>query len=222
MCKRLCVNSFLSLAFVGFAAICLGCSAQKSPSTTSPSPSPVPVASASASRSPEAAPQGVATPSGVPLLDPIMPTPSGDLVLLAPYTEADGETYEWWTQSGVSENRLRVMASALEPAELEARLQPFLSQDERTSLVAPNSALDVAGSRLALYASGMRNIGVLISPIGQPPAAWEVLGVPPLDWSSQQTLLADKKSLVVFASGYGMAEELRDRLSRATATPSNP
>lgn len=164
-----------------------------------------------------ASPSESATP--VPLGDPELPTDAETyLVSLPAWTLADKDSHPWWTASGISDNGLRAFVSELEPTETEAKLRSFLESDTRQPLPETTGFFEVADSRLALYSKPDDSYGVaaLVSPLGQPPTAWESLGLPPQDWAANSALLEGKKSIVVIFSGYGTTDFLKNR----SATPS--
>lgn len=196
------------------------------------SKTPPPTASGTPASSPPPAiatvtPQPTASATPHPLGDPELPSDAESfLVPLPSWTLADTETQPWWTSSGISDNSLRSFVSDLEPQEVEARLVPFLTADDRHPLPGTSGFFDAAGARLAVYAQegSIYGVAALVSPPGQPPHAWEVLNLPALDWSNNQTALEGKKSLVVIFSGYGTTDYLLNRAqgyvdSSASATP---
>lgn len=202
---------------VASALLALGC--QRPAPTGTPSP-PSPVSSSPVA----AAASETATPE--PLGDPALPTDAETfLVPLPAWTLADKDQYPWWTQSGISDNGLRAFVSELEPAEVKERLTPFLNSDERVALPETKGFFDVDDSGLALFAKPDDSYGVaaLVSPLAQPPLAWERLGLPPLNWAAQSALMEGKKSVVVIFAGYGTTDYLKNRVASstpsATATP---
>lgn len=99
----------------------------------------------------------------------------------------------------------------------------YLEKDTRKPLPDTSGFFDVSDSRLAVYAKEGDSYGVaaLVSPLAQPPQAWTPLGLPPMDWTSQSSLLEEKKSVVVIFSGYGTAEYLQGQAT-ASPTPTAP
>ena len=193
-------------------------SCTKTPPSSAVDPgTPVTVATASPVVVVSASPETTEEALGDPMLPPDV---DSFLTRLPAWTVTDRDLHPWWTQSGISDNGLRAFVSDLEPAEVEQRLLPFLQDETRLPLPSTEGFYEVEGSRLALYAKEGDSVSVaaLGSPLGQPPQAWEKLGLPPLDWASNAALLEGKKTVVVMFAGYGSAEYLRDRVA-ANATP---
>ncbi len=150
----------------------------------------------------------------VALIDPVLPSDAETyLVPLPAWTEADRDSHPWWTSTGISDNGLHVFVSELEPAEVEAKLLSFVESDTRQPLPETTGFFEVADSRLALYAKegDTHGVAALVSPLGQPPKAWESLGLPPQDWAANSTLLEGKKSVVVIFAGHGTTEYLKNQ-----------
>ncbi len=208
------------------ASFCLGCSPQASPPTAS---SPT-TASTVSSQSTPLTPSTVTTsptPEAGAVADPTLPADAATFLTPLPsYSASQLQGVDWLAAAG-GEGRLRVYASTLTPDDMIARLKSFLAEDERKSLIEPESDANVAGSRIEVYAGASSDIGVLVSPMGRPPAAWDRLGIPALDWTANSPLIDDKKTLVVFASGKGVAEALKSKsaaieeseTARASGTP---
>jgi hypothetical protein len=213
--KKLSFSLFLCLSL-------LSCSRTGTPGATStPAASPAVTASATASASASPAVTASATPEGVPLGDPMLPADVDTFMTALPsWTLTDSETHPWWTNSGVSDNALRAYTSDLEPEQAEERLMTYLQEDTKVPLPGTEGFFDVEDSRLALYAKegDSFSVAVLVCPPAQPPRAWEKLGVPPIDWAANAATLEGKKSVVVFFSGFGAAEHLRDKLAASAST----
>ena len=200
--------------------LCLACNKTPQPTTST-----TPIASATVTAASSVTPNPTQTAALEVLGDPALPTDAGSfLVPLPAWTSADRDGHPWWTASGISDNALRAFVSDLEPAEAEAKLIAFLELDTRQPLPETPGFFEVEDSRLAVYAKPDDTYGVaaLVSPLAQPPKAWDALGLPPLAWAEQSALLEGKKSVVVIFSGHGSTDFLHNaakRLSNPTTTP---
>lgn len=167
------------------------------------------------------------TPTGTPLGDPELPADASDyLVPLPAFLFEEKDRYEWWSGTGISDNGLRVFVSPLPAAEVEARAAAYLpgTENKRTSSFPGATFVDVQGSRVAAFSEdGSYGVGMMISPISPtPPAAWETMLFPPIDWAKHADLLKDKGSIVVVASGYGTAGVFHDKAGAGGADTSSP
>ena len=206
---------------IALSVVCMACS-----KTTAPASAPSsPVASATIAVPVTISPTASAT--SLALLDPVLPADAETyLVPLPAWTEADLKSHPWWTSTGISDNGIRAFVSELEPAEVESKLISFLESDARQPLPETGGFFDQADSRLALYAKqdDTHGVATLVSPLGQPPKAWESLGLPSQDWVANSALLEGKKSVVVIFSGHGTSEYLKNQSHNqssgtGTATP---
>ena len=187
------------------AILFLGCS-QKPPTQVTSTTTAVNETTVTSSATPVAA---SATPvQGEAFSAPALPEAAFEgLVEVRKFYPGDEARYAWWSEQGISENRLGIYASELEPAALQEKLLPHLSAEDHKPLAGATGWLERDGSQLGGFSqenSGFARFAV-VSPIEpQPPAAWTALKIPEVEWAAAKSTLEGKKSLVVLATGYEM------------------